>query len=360
MSIHVASIVWRTELGGPSVKAVAMKLADCAADDGTKVYPSVRRVARESEVSERTVQTAIKALLSAGVLVMVERGGRGPEDPNVYRFDMNKLWELHAATLRRWKEEDDRLKGANSAPFASRRGPSSIKRSKDNANCDGSEQTETEGANSAPIDAKGANPATKGANSAVKGAAAAPNPSLPVIDPSLKTRGARVSDPDFGFRSDGAGQHRSLTIDQSTGVLYRPDAGVRAKARALARGWDFDGSEGLVAEFNEFNDGRRLTDVDAAFLGFCRTRGAHSSAAAHKPSGAPLPSDLAPAAGEVAIARLTASWDRWLRHVTQIDPRAADRMRRAFVVFALSAEPGPQSPLPRIPACAAKTKGTAA
>jgi pyocin large subunit-like protein len=146
MSIHISSVVWRTALGGPSIKAVAMKLADCAHDDGTSAYPSVRTIARETEVSERTVQSALKELLALGVIVKARDGGSGPGNTTVYHFDLETLYRLHAETQAKWKLEDVG-KGANSAPLK----PS-----------------------------KGANSAPKGANSAKKGVTTAPKPSLTI------------------------------------------------------------------------------------------------------------------------------------------------------------------------------------
>lgn len=57
-----------------------------------------------------------------------------------------------------------------------------------------------------------------------------------------------------------------------------------------------------------------------------------------------------PATDEVAVTRNTASWDRWLNYLDQTDKDAADRMRKAFVVFATTRDPAPGSMPPRIPA----------
>lgn len=153
MSIHLASTVWKTELGGHAVKAVAMKLADCADDDGTSIWPSVFRIARETETSERTVQMALKTLVKdIKLIVVVEKGGKGPGSPTSYRMDLTVLARLRAETQARWDKEDAERKGAKSAPFKKAD--------------------------------KGAKSALKGAKIAAKGAAPADNPSLPVIDPS--------------------------------------------------------------------------------------------------------------------------------------------------------------------------------
>jgi hypothetical protein len=107
MSIHVASIVWRTELRSKSLKAVAMKLADCASDDGRNIWQSVARIARETELSERTVQYKLRALLELKLLIRVASGGAGPRDTAKYCFNMALLTSLNAETEAKWAAEDE-------------------------------------------------------------------------------------------------------------------------------------------------------------------------------------------------------------------------------------------------------------
>lgn len=252
-----------------------MKLADCADDDGTNVFPGRRKLARETETSERTVDNAIAELVQLGVLVLVEKGGKGPGHTNAYRFDLDVLWKLHAETLRKWKEEDDKVKGANSAPLRRTKRRDAHNKLETNAENEGAKFDGTKVAKSATIEDKVANPADKPANSAKKVAAAAPNPSLThQLDSSLNARAARGSD--FGF--------------------------------------DF-GSEGSA-------------NADPA----------------------------EPGPQEVAVTRNTASWDRWLSYLEQTDRSTADRMRKAFVVFAATRDPHANSPPPRIPDAAIRGK----
>ena len=117
MSIAIMNQVWATELGGPTIKVVAMKLADCAHDDGKEVRPSVRHVARRSEMSERSVQYAIKRLRDLGVLRLDKAGGG--VKASTYSFDLSVLSKLHAETQAKWKREDQEAAaktGAKSAP----------------------------------------------------------------------------------------------------------------------------------------------------------------------------------------------------------------------------------------------------
>ena len=94
MSVHVASAVYLAKLGSAARKAVALKLADHSNDDGTNVYPSVGRVARELEIADRTVQRILKQFVAEGLLVVEELGGKGPRSTTHYRFDLQKLSAL--------------------------------------------------------------------------------------------------------------------------------------------------------------------------------------------------------------------------------------------------------------------------
>ena len=106
MSAYLMGIVLKTELGGPTIKAVAVKLADHAHDDGTSIYPSVKTIARQAEVSHRSAQYAIRQLVAKGLLVLVRKGGG--RDTSQYRFDMRLLMELHMSTMERWAADDKR------------------------------------------------------------------------------------------------------------------------------------------------------------------------------------------------------------------------------------------------------------
>jgi DNA-binding transcriptional ArsR family regulator len=94
MSIVVMKLVYQARLGSAARKAVATKLADHAQDDGSQVFPGLSRIAKETELSKSTVQRAIRDLLDAGILVLVEQGGSGPRDTSKYRFDLAKLAAL--------------------------------------------------------------------------------------------------------------------------------------------------------------------------------------------------------------------------------------------------------------------------
>jgi len=94
MSVHVSSLVYRRKFGSAQRKAVALKLADHAGDDGSRIFPGVATIAAEAEVSERTVQRVLKAFVEEGLLIVVRRGGRGPTDATEYRLDLEAVSAL--------------------------------------------------------------------------------------------------------------------------------------------------------------------------------------------------------------------------------------------------------------------------
>jgi hypothetical protein len=87
MSIQVIASVLPKRWGSPSRKIVALKLADVAREDGTKIYPSIATVAAESELSERQVQRVMDEFRKEGLLVITRKGG-GRFKTTEYRFDM--------------------------------------------------------------------------------------------------------------------------------------------------------------------------------------------------------------------------------------------------------------------------------
>ncbi len=97
MSLRVSALVWRAMLPGSGTgtqKLVAARLADFADDDGGRVFPSNARLCRECGLSERAVREAIRALESAGVLVLVAMERPGQHLPREYRFDLDALARL--------------------------------------------------------------------------------------------------------------------------------------------------------------------------------------------------------------------------------------------------------------------------
>jgi hypothetical protein len=94
MSIHVISLVLKRQITPASHKLVAIKLADCASDDGSRVFPALATVAAEAGVSIDTARRAITDLKKIGVLRLIKQGGSGPRSTNEFAFDMDALWAL--------------------------------------------------------------------------------------------------------------------------------------------------------------------------------------------------------------------------------------------------------------------------
>src|SRR5881392_3760174 len=94
MSWHVVSEVYKAKPGSPIRKAIAAKLADWADDDGCGIYPSVQRIADETETSVRTVQYTLQTFVTEGLLIKVREGGKGPRSTSEYRFDLKALAAL--------------------------------------------------------------------------------------------------------------------------------------------------------------------------------------------------------------------------------------------------------------------------
>lgn len=97
MSIMIMSRLFRMNLGGCNRKLLAVRLADFADDDGRGIYPSVKRMASETELSERTVQRILADFVQEGILVVV-RGATGrPGVANAYNFDLERLYSYNPA-----------------------------------------------------------------------------------------------------------------------------------------------------------------------------------------------------------------------------------------------------------------------
>ncbi len=107
MSVRIMTLVWDCALPSLSHKLVALKLADCANDDGENIYPSVARVERETGCSESVVREALALLEAAGFLHVVEErtGNRWNRSTVIRRFDVERLAMLSRGELV-WTHED--------------------------------------------------------------------------------------------------------------------------------------------------------------------------------------------------------------------------------------------------------------
>ncbi len=94
MSIAVMSRLFKAQLGSPSRKMLAIRLADFADDDGRGIWPTVGRLALETELSERTVQRLLRDFVDEGLLIVIAEGGGRPGQATRYDFDMRALDNL--------------------------------------------------------------------------------------------------------------------------------------------------------------------------------------------------------------------------------------------------------------------------
>ena len=96
VSIKVMTMVWDAEFPNVSSKMVALKLADCANDDGDNIYPSVGTVERATGGAASTVRKYMFAMEHCGLLEVVERGvGGARTGTTVRRFNLDILRSLH-------------------------------------------------------------------------------------------------------------------------------------------------------------------------------------------------------------------------------------------------------------------------
>lgn len=92
MSIMIMSRLFRMNLGGCNRKLLAVRLADFADDEGRGIYPGVRRLASETELSERTIQRILADFVQEGILIVVKEATGRPGIANAYDFDLAKLF----------------------------------------------------------------------------------------------------------------------------------------------------------------------------------------------------------------------------------------------------------------------------
>lgn len=91
MSIALMTLVWRVPFPTSTQMVIALKLADHAEDDGSKIYPGRASLAERARCSESTVKATLKIFRETGILVVVEEGGKGPHHTTKYRMNVNLL-----------------------------------------------------------------------------------------------------------------------------------------------------------------------------------------------------------------------------------------------------------------------------
>jgi hypothetical protein len=87
VSVRVMALVWDADIGTPTHKLVALKLADCANDRGESIYPSIATIVRDTELSRHAVTETLSAFRRDGLLVVTRRGGPRA-GPTCYRMHL--------------------------------------------------------------------------------------------------------------------------------------------------------------------------------------------------------------------------------------------------------------------------------
>ena len=86
VSIEVMSHVTQRYPGGGGELLVALALADNAAPDGQRIYPSIDDLAKRARLDRRTVQRHIRKMVTCGWLILVSATSGRRGDTNRYRI----------------------------------------------------------------------------------------------------------------------------------------------------------------------------------------------------------------------------------------------------------------------------------
>ena len=92
MSGRIVGRVFERVIGSSTEKAVLSCLAEHSNPDGEMAFPSVGRIAQETEFSERAIQLALKALKQKGLIEQTARAGH--HRPATYRIRLDALATL--------------------------------------------------------------------------------------------------------------------------------------------------------------------------------------------------------------------------------------------------------------------------
>jgi hypothetical protein len=93
MSVRIMTRVWDAAFPTLPMKLIALKLADCANDEGENIYPSVGRVERDTGASSSVVREALADMEASGLLLVVEDkfGNRRGRSTTIRAFDVDRL-----------------------------------------------------------------------------------------------------------------------------------------------------------------------------------------------------------------------------------------------------------------------------
>lgn len=102
MSGRVVGRVFERRIGSASRKAVLLCLAEHANPDGEMAFPSVARIAQETELGESTVRESLAWLRSERLITQTRRPGH--HRPATYAVNLDRLEDLQLVEV--YKEAD--------------------------------------------------------------------------------------------------------------------------------------------------------------------------------------------------------------------------------------------------------------
>lgn len=92
MSIRVLAQVWDSGVYDGGTLLVLLAMADWASDEGTRIFPTISKLAAKARLSDRQVQRALDTLRDEDGIVEIVKAARGkPGLANEYRIDLELL-----------------------------------------------------------------------------------------------------------------------------------------------------------------------------------------------------------------------------------------------------------------------------
>ncbi len=87
------SLVWADHTGELTgiEKAVLLRMADFAADNGTQIFPSTKRLADDTGFSDKSIRRAIVSLVKKKYISKTIRTNKAVHISNLYRINVNTL-----------------------------------------------------------------------------------------------------------------------------------------------------------------------------------------------------------------------------------------------------------------------------
>jgi hypothetical protein len=107
MSAHLLGMAFAADMGTCVRKLVLLKLVDHCHDDGTRIFPAMTTVAKAAQCSVRTVQREMKLFVEAGLLSLVQEGGKGKGSTNEYALDLKALRVISDVGWDAWRAGED-------------------------------------------------------------------------------------------------------------------------------------------------------------------------------------------------------------------------------------------------------------